>query len=151
MEKMKKPVTITLSTINREIALLRRVFNWYAQQKRIMLQNPCKGQKDYKETSRERIMTEDEEQRLFTTGAPSPLVSDVVRLALFTGMRKGEILKLKKVDVHIGDLGGYILLRDTKNGENRKVPVTKELKNFIENVMIEIQWVNFFFQKLGRN
>ena len=44
---------------------------------------------------------------------------DVLLIALNTGMRKGEILSLKKSDIVLGDLGGYISLKDTKNGDNR--------------------------------
>jgi integrase len=50
-------------------------------------------------------------------------------------MRRGEILRLKKSDVVLGDLGGFISLKDTKSGDNRKVPLTKELTEFFKQVI----------------
>jgi integrase len=50
----------------------------------------------------------------------------IVITALHTGMRKGEILKLKwdNVDMH----HGFILLDKTKNGERREIPINNTLR-----------------------
>ena len=108
------------ATCNRVLALLKRVFNWYSQQHQLRIDNPVKGIEFFKEVSRDRIMTEEEEHLFFTKGKPSPILRDFVRLALRTGMRTSEMIKLKTSDIVLGDLGGYIQLRDTKTGDNRR-------------------------------
>jgi integrase len=50
----------------------------------------------------------------------------VVITALHTGMRKGEILKLKWDNVDMQH--GFILLDKTKNGERREVPINNTLR-----------------------
>jgi integrase len=49
-----------------------------------------------------------------------------VRLVLATGARRGELLKLTWADV--GLKAGSILLRETKNGEDRRVPLIGEAR-----------------------
>ncbi len=126
---------ISLATINRELTLLKRIFNWYASQKRLTILNPVKGIELFKEKARDRVLTEEEEKRFFTIGNPPQYLKDVVIFALATGARKGEILNLIKNDVVFRELGGSIVFRDTKNGENRKVVLTKKLTGFLKKVI----------------
>jgi len=126
---------VTFATANRELALLKRVYNWYCEQHRIKLDNPVSGIDFFREKARDRVMTEEEEARFFTEGKPSPALRDIVLLALYTGMRSGEILKLQKTDIVFAEIGGYISLRDTKNGDNRKVMLTKGLTEFLKRVI----------------
>jgi len=126
---------VSLATVNRELTLLKRIFNWYASQKRLTIPNPVKGIELFKEKARDRVLTEEEEKLFFAIGNPPQYLKDVVMFALVTGARKGEILNLKKSDVVLGELGGSIVFRDTKNGENRKVVLTKELTGFLKKVI----------------
>ena len=126
---------VSLATVNRELTLLKRIFNWYASQKRLTIPNPVKGIELFKEKARDRVLTEEEDQLFFEIGNPPQYLKDVVMFALVTGARKGEILNLKKSDVVLGELGGSIVFRDTKNGENRKVVLTKELTGFLKQVI----------------
>lgn len=50
-------------------------------------------------------------------------------------MRLREILNLKKEEVLLGDIGGTIVLGDTKNGESRKIPLTKELTDLFKRII----------------
>jgi integrase len=136
---------IPFSTANRELALLRRVFNWYKEQHRLTLDNPVTGVEFFRERERDRVMTEGEEERFFTKGNPLPVLRDMVILALSTGMRLGEILKLKKNDVVIGEIGGYISLKDTKNGDNRKIMLTKGLTEFLKQVISDYGFSEYVF------
>ena len=87
---------VSLATVNRELTLLKRIFNWYASQKRLTIPNPVKGIELFKEKARDRVLTEEEEQLFFAIGNPPQYLKDVVMFALVTGARKGEILNLKK-------------------------------------------------------
>jgi integrase len=99
------------------------------------LDNPVVGIEYFKEKERDRIMTEAEEKLFFSKGNPQPHLAKIVYLALNTGMRKSEILNLKKSDIVLGDLGGFISLKDTKNGDNRRVFLTNELTDFFKKVI----------------
>ena len=63
-------------------------------------------------------------------------------------MRKGEILSLKKSDIVLGDLGGYISLKDTKNGDNRKVFLTVELTEFLKNTIEDNPYGEYVFSDI---
>lgn len=117
----------------------------------IFLFHPVSDVEFFKEKSRERIKTEKEEKLFFSKGKSQPHLRDIVYLALNTGMWRGEILRLKKSAVVLGDLGGFISLKDTKSGDNRKVPLTKELTEFFKQV-IKGDWGSeyIFFNNKGK-
>ena len=54
-------------------------------------------------------------------------------LALNTGMRRGEILKLKWEDVDLRN--GLLLVKDTKNGESRAVPINDAVREALVGVV----------------
>ena len=56
----------------------------------------------------------------------------MVILAVFAGMRRGEIFKLKWNNIDYKR--GIITLLDTKNGDKREVPMNKEVKDAIIQV-----------------
>jgi integrase len=58
---------------------------------------------------------------------PWPGLGVFVRLALATGARRGELLKLTWADVDLKT--GSILLRETKNADNRRVPLIGEARD----------------------
>jgi len=61
----------------------------------------------------------------------------IVVFALSTGARKGEILGLTLDDVNLER--GAAILRDTKNGETRAVPVVHHLKDILRNHMEKME------------
>jgi integrase len=79
---------------------------------------------------RDRILNEEEYKKLLTTASVSNLriLNDMIILAYQTAMRFGEILKLNRKDVDLNKK--LITLRDTKNGEDRTIPIS--------NIAIEI-------------
>ena len=75
---------------------------------------------------RDRILTPDEYKKLLDACSLSKLYSmkGMVIFAYTTGARYGEILKLQKNDVDF--IKRTALLRDTKNDEDRVLPLTEE-------------------------
>ena len=70
--------------------------------------------------------------------------------ALWTGARKNEILQLKRKDVILGELGGSAIFRDTKNGDNRRVLLTKKLVDFLREIIAQHPFAeNVFAHKNG--
>lgn len=68
----------------------------------------------------------------------------VVVFALSTGARKGEILGLTLADVDLAR--DVAVLRDTKNGDTRAVPVVHHLRDLLDE---QIKAVNAFYDELG--
>jgi|TARA_R100000458_G_C8277541_1_gene253101 integrase len=75
---------------------------------------------------RDRILTPEEYKRLLDACGQSKLycMRGMVIFAYMTGARFGEILKLNKKDVDF--VSRVATLRDTKNGEDRKIPLMLE-------------------------
>ena len=127
--KLKEGVTRT--TVNHYLKTLKRMFNiaiaWEYTDK-----NPVRGIKFYseKDAQRERILTEDEEDRLFGT-APAHL-KPILVVALNTGMRRGEILNLKWKHVNLNKR--EIFIEKSKSGNPRTVDINSALFKELERL-----------------
>lgn len=116
---------ISKTTVNRELALLKRMFNlaidWgYTQV------NPVRKVRFFseKESLKERILTKEEEARLL--GFCQGQLKSIVLVALNTGMRLGEILGLRWDQIDFGR--GQIRVERTKSGSDRLVPINAVLQ-----------------------
>ncbi len=56
-------------------------------------------------------------------------IAPIIEFAIETGMRRSEILNLRWVDVDLDS--GFASLFDTKNGEDRRVPLTKAARDVL--------------------
>ena len=110
---------VSPATTNREVSILKTMFNKAVEWDRIEI-NPISKVKKFREPNgRERILSDDEMRRL-VEGASGHLKA-VLIIALNTGMRRSEILSLKWRDVNFGQQSIYIA--DSKSGRCRKVPM----------------------------
>jgi len=57
--------------------------------------------------------------------------ADMMRLALYTGMRRGEMFKLKWTDIDFQR--GFITIRNPKGGVSQKIPLNEEARQVLEN------------------
>jgi integrase len=57
--------------------------------------------------------------------------ANIMRMALFTGMRRGELFKLKWTDVDFDR--GFITIRDPKGGVSQKIPLNDQARNVLKN------------------
>ena len=123
--KATKKTPISPTTINRELACLKTLFNKAVEWGRIE-KNTVRAVKKFKEdNARERILTADEARRLIENSSDS--IRPVLIIALNTGMRRNEILSLKWPNVDL--LRGYIFIEDSKSGKSRKVPMNSAVSN----------------------
>jgi integrase len=135
----------SLTTVNRELGLIRRIFN-IALSNGWIKQNPFeKGDaliRPGDEKRRQRIITREEETRLLAacSGRRAHLRPLVV-CALDTGMRKGEILKLVPSDLDFENRVITVRALNTKTMRERQVAMTdrlaKELLDIIDNLPAE--------------
>lgn len=112
------------ATVVRYLAALSHVFTVAVKEWQWMDDNPLMKMRKPKEP-RGRVRFLDEEERIALLSAcqesANPHLYPIVLLALSTGMRQGEILKLRWQDVDLEK--GRAVLHDTKNGERRGVPL----------------------------
>jgi integrase len=127
---------ISNSTINKELACLKRMFNLAIEWKDAN-SNPLTRIRNLPETSKqERYITLDEFERLYE--AAGATLKPVLLIAYHTGMRTEEFLSLTWSQVHLNvpprrvvgsDLlnYGWIELFKTKSGRAREVPINRTL------------------------
>ena len=112
------------ATINRDLSRLRHMLN-IAVEWELLEESPMKGMKFLRENNaRTRYLSLEECQRLIAS-CIAPHIRALVTVALHSGMRLGEILDLHWYDLDFAS--GFILVRDSKNGESRHVPMDATL------------------------
>jgi integrase len=122
--KRAKRGLVTNSTINRRLAVLRRVAN-LAYKRWGWLGVPVGGKIELlpENPARERFLTRSELAKLLR-GIPNRQMRKAALVAAFTGLRRGELARLRPVNVQ-GDL---IYLHTTKSGRPRTVPVVHHVR-----------------------
>lgn len=145
------------STVRLELALLSHLFTIAMREWQLgLVRNPVAlVRKPSPPAGRNRRLGPFEEDRLLAAcdAHSNPLLGWIVRLALHTGMRQGEILSLTRDQV---DLRRRIIrLTETKNGSARTVPLTNAaagvLDQAIRHKVRPIDTELIFFGEPGRD
>jgi integrase len=118
---------ISFTSINRELALLKHLFNILIRNGKSD-KNPVKGIKMFPERRRERYLSEGEITTLLEACEKSKNKSlkSIVLVALNTAARLMEILSLRVTDLDFNN--SYIYFEHTKNGDRGEVPMSNYLK-----------------------
>lgn len=127
---------VSNSTVNRELNILSAIFTHARQEWLLVSDNPVHGLRRPKQPPpRDRRISEDEIKLVLASldyqeppETTSHYIGLAFLLALETAMRQGEIIGLRRSDVH----PKHVTLRDTKNGTSRDVPLTSEARRLIE-------------------
>jgi integrase len=136
------------ATVNRMIALMKRVFN-LAIREDMALKNPCWKVAMLKEDNRrDRILTPEEFGQL-RNELPEH-IAPIVDVAYYTGMRRGEILNLtwEKVNMKIGFLD--LEPKDTKTSEPRRLYFNDVLWDIFKREFAKRGKSAFVFTRKGR-
>ena len=113
-------------TVNHYYSAISKIYQMLQSEWTIAVNNPIKGLKRLPANpSRTKRVTGEVQTALLTACAQSqsPLLLPIVRIALETGMRRGEIMNMKWTDVDI--VQRRIYLHKTKNGTPRQIPLTQ--------------------------
>jgi integrase len=110
------------ATVNRSLGRLRHMLSKAIEWELLdPPKNPMKGIKFLRENNaRQEYLTLAECERL-VQACVAPWIRTIVIIALHTGMRLSEILRLRWQDINFDP--GFILIRDSKNGRARQVPM----------------------------
>jgi len=130
---IKAGAGLTPATINRRLALLRRLGNLAHQW----------GWSDTALGSRVRLLQERQDRHIYLTpdqvlalvaACPTEAVRDAVWLAACTGLRRSELLALRKQDWR----GGALWLATSKSGRPRLVPVPQDAFDVCERLPLAL-------------
>lgn len=131
IEELKSKMTgKSPATISNTLELLRRLINYGTEHKL----SPGIDFK-IKIPKKDNIVTEylepDQAKRLLKVldQWPSPDVSRMLKLAMLTGMRRGEIFNLKDSDLDITH--NFIMLRDPKGGKTVNIPMSRPVQELL--------------------
>ena len=119
------------ATINREVGLLSSAINYARREWGWNIHNPASSCKQKEPEGRVRWISREEAKTLLSVSGEdkrSQHLQPFIRLALHTGCRKGELLKLNWVRVDLQ--AGLIRLEaeHTKTGKRRAVPINSEAR-----------------------
>lgn len=106
---------------NREKALLSHIINKAREWGYTDAPNPCQGVRGCKEAGRDRYVSDAEFQTVWEKAGPT--LRDAMDLALLTGQRPADVLKIQRADIH----DGALWIVQNKTGAKRAIEVTGEL------------------------
>lgn len=125
MEKRKKEGA-SIATCNREFAMLSKAFNLAWKQWEWCKDNPCRRiQKESENSKIDRWLLPEEEARLLkeSEGYLNGQLSEIIKIAIHTGMRQNEIMNLKWSDI---DLSRKVIsVTKTKNKDLKILPMNQ--------------------------
>ena len=125
------------STVRLELAFLGHLYSTAIKEWQLGIQvNPVLNvRKPSAGEGRSRRLFFEEEERLLSEcdRHSNPFLGWVVRIALYTAMRQGEILNLTKQMVNLDNK--TVLLTDTKNNQSRTVPLSKKAADVFGEVL----------------
>lgn len=111
---------------NRVHALISKMFN-FAIGRDWRTDNPCQGIEKNKETSRDRVLSDDEIKKIWDAlEQEDPFCQALFKLRILTAQRGGEIRRMKWEDVDL-DSGEWVIpASDAKNGVAHSVPLNQQ-------------------------
>jgi integrase len=127
--KLSRSSGVSGSTVNRELALLKRMFNLAIDWDLFLSSNPVRKVKFFREFSiRSRVLNSEEEEKLLQNA--TPYLQDIMRFALNTGLRIGEIYSLLWSNV---DNEKFVLnICAQKTGKTRTVPLNADARKVLD-------------------
>jgi len=142
-EPSQKPkngrTTRTGATVNRYLMILSSVFSYACEELNWLDENPMhKVRKNTEKPNKERYLSKDEISRMLEACDKFNIRTEnynketrlFILIALTTGARYSEIMNLKWENVDLKHRKFYFM--DTKNGENRGVPMSEDVLKGLE-------------------
>ena len=161
----KRKALFDPTTIYKEVALASSIFNM-AIREGVATLNPCHSiptaikKKLPARNKRDRFLTDDEETKLFAQFAGRRChLFPIVNFVLETGLRKGEFCRLEVGDVNLSNESRFftvngkrievkpdeLIVKKSKNGKPRTVPLTSEARRMAENQITDATTRKFLF------
>jgi integrase len=127
--KLHRRKQVSGSTVNRELALLKRMLNLAIDWDLYVASNPVRKVKFFQEfNTGRRVLTQEEERNLVQNAAP--FIQDIILFALNTGLRIGEIFTL--LWSHVDWEKAVLNVFAHKTGKIRVMPMNSETRRVLE-------------------
>lgn len=127
--KLFRKKQVSGATVNRELALLKRIFNLAIDWDLYLGSNPVRKVKFFQELNLGfRILSQEEETKLLANA--TPYIQDLIIFDLNTGLRIGEILSLRWENVDLEK--GLLSIFAHKTHKTRTVPINSEARRVLE-------------------
>lgn len=121
-------------TIRNTVEIVSRLFNFAYNQGIFRCENPCKGAKLPKvDNEVVNALTTEQVKKLVKTlnNYEDKETANLVKLLLFTGIRRGEAFKLTWSDIDFK--GGWLYLRNPKGGKSQTIPLNNTAIKTLED------------------
>jgi len=120
-------------TVKHVLALLRRIVN-FGVRKQLCQPLLFKIETPRVNNTKTEDLTPEQMKSLLNAIEESEdtVAANMMRLALTTGMRRGEMFKLRWEDIDFHQ--GFITLRDPKGGEDQKIPMNESARAVFESI-----------------
>jgi integrase len=137
------------SSANRSLTTLKAALNFAWQEGRVASDSAWRRVTPFKAVDAARVdyLSADEVQRL-VNAAPGDF-RELVRAALFTGGRYGELTRLRVGD-YSADVG-TVTIRESKSGKPRHVPLTADAVAFFERITAGRQSTDLMLKRADGN
>jgi integrase len=123
------------ATVKNILVIIQRIIN-HGNKKQLCPSLDFKTEMPKVDNEKKDALKPDELKRLFETleleEFRDSMVSHLVKFALFTGMKKGELFELQWSDINFDDL--IIALRNTKSGKNNTIPLNETAKKVLNTI-----------------
>jgi integrase len=134
-------------SINRELSLLQRAFMLGYESQPRKVARPLRFHRLAESKPRQGFI-EQRQYDALAANCSDLFMRTMLALAYSFGFRKSELLTLKVSDVN--PLAGTVQLRDSKNGEARKVSLTQDAKNLLAACTAGKSAENYVFTRKGK-
>jgi integrase len=126
---------ITPNTVNTDLAILSSAYNYVAHKWEIELANPVPGQRLPASPFRVRYLTKAESENLCESATDiHPLLRPFIELALNTGCRKTELMKIRLTDIDPERRIISLRSENTKTHRPRMVPLNSKALKALEKL-----------------
>jgi integrase len=152
LQKQKRATTdkpLKPATVNRELAFLRSLLNYFIKRGVLTKANPVSSVKFFRENNEQtRVVTEDEERR-YLLACSQPL-RDFATLMVETGMRPEEVCRMERRHVHLNE-GYYFNPFGKTKAARRKLPLSKRAADVLRHRLATVEGPFVFPSTRGGN
>lgn len=125
----KRAAERSAGTIFKELGVVKKMLNWLVDEKGVLDRSPAKKYQPPCDVPNGRKRFLSRSQVAAVLKASPDWLRPIVRIAIYTGMRRGEILGLRWSMVDLRNK--LITLPTTKNGDERMIPLNREALDVI--------------------
>jgi integrase/recombinase XerC len=126
------------ATINQRLVAVKRFFKW-AQKQQMIHQNPADDVSTIRINQHDiKRLKEAFLRRLLREAKAEIRDYAILEVLVGTGIRVGELLKLKISDINIHPRSGKLTVRYGKGGGYREIPLTRDVRQALQNYLDKV-------------